>query len=245
MRFTHMAGKVAVIAALAAQTWGQDAAPRVEPRREGDFARGHGERRTGENAGIPPIMRLLESSRFAKELALTEAQIKTFRDAEFDLQKRHAELRAEIEKASLDQAKLLTESAVDEKAVMAAVEKTGALRTEIAKLQMKQLLLIRSTLTPEQRAKVQEIIRQFAERRRHAEGTPAPRPQARAPGPNAGNGPGQPPSPPPPAAPAEESRGLRLGPHDIRAQAGQFALNAFVAAINYLRIVDHALPAGA
>ena len=54
----------------------------------------------------------------------------------------------------------MSESTPDEKAILAAVEKAGRIRTDQAKLKVKELLLIRKTLTPEQIEKIKELIRQ-------------------------------------------------------------------------------------
>jgi Spy/CpxP family protein refolding chaperone len=172
----------AVGVVLAAQVFAQAGGDqRQERRRDSEFGGGRKDWRTGEErkmgpdadgpSAMNPIMRMLGNPKIVKELGLSEAQVKTLRDAEFETQKRFADLRAELEKAGLDQAKLMTETSVDEKALMATVEKTGALRTEMAKLHVRQLLLLRNTLTPEQRDKAQAMMRRAMEQRRsHAEG---------------------------------------------------------------------------
>ena len=66
----------------------------------------------------------------------------------------------------MEQVRLLSEKTVNEKDVMKAVEKTGALSTEIAKVRVKKLLLVKKVLTPEQVEKVEEM-RQNATRARH------------------------------------------------------------------------------
>ena len=59
---------------------------------------------------------------------------------------------------ALEQASLLTGKEVDEAAVMAAVEKAGKARTEIAKLRVKAILMLKETLTDEQREQVHKMM---------------------------------------------------------------------------------------
>ncbi|MCE9614568.1 MAG: hypothetical protein K8T26_09850 [Lentisphaerae bacterium] len=103
--------------------------------------------------------RILNSPKVAADLGLTEAQIQTLRNGAFDIQEQRVKLKADLELAAIQQARLLTGDTLDEKALMAAVEKTGAVRTELAKTEMRGLLLMRNTLSAEQRDKVREMMR--------------------------------------------------------------------------------------
>lgn len=119
-------------------------------------------RNFGPGAGAMEQMmlgRILNDAKVSAELGLTEAQLHKLRDGAFDLQEQRAKLKAELEVAAIQQARALTEDTVDEKSVMAAVERTGALRTQIAKVEMRGLLLMRSTLSKAQRDKVHQVIR--------------------------------------------------------------------------------------
>lgn len=109
--------------------------------------------------------RMLETPRIANALALTEAQKVQIKAAAAEHQKRVAGERSQLETAGMEQAKLLSEENTDLKALMNAVEKTGKVRTEIAKLQIKHLVEIRSILTPEQRAQLRDLMRKAHERR--------------------------------------------------------------------------------
>ena len=133
---------------------------------QGGPPRGPGQDGTGGPGGGPPpggmeqaaLARIVNNPKIAEELGLTEDQVKTLRNGIFDAQEQKVKLKAEMEVAAIQQARLLTADPVDEKAVMAAVEKAGGIRTEIAKLEMKGLLLVRNTLNAEQREKVREMI---------------------------------------------------------------------------------------
>jgi len=129
---------------------GQDPAPGAPPvvRRE-------------QKSDMTPegqILRFLESPQNVLELGLTEEQVKKIRDGAFGVRKEQIRLRADLEFAGVEQARLLTAEKVDEKALMGAVEKSGRIRTELAKLQMRQVLLVRNNMTPEQHAKLREMM---------------------------------------------------------------------------------------
>lgn len=106
------------------------------------------------------LARVIENPKLGKELGLTDEQVATFRLAFEDMKKKESDLQAQQEKLGLDQARLLTEKTLDEAALMTAIEKSGQIRIEMAKLRIKHLLLVRKTLTPEQIEKSKEMIRQ-------------------------------------------------------------------------------------
>jgi hypothetical protein len=104
------------------------------------------------------VFRLLGNPKIVQELGLNEEQVAKIRDGAFEARKEQVKLRADIELAGLEQARLLTQEPVEEKALMKAVEKAGLIRTEMAKLQMRQILLIRQNMTPAQHAKLRQMI---------------------------------------------------------------------------------------
>jgi Spy/CpxP family protein refolding chaperone len=160
---------VVVLASQAAVAQGPDG----QPQRGEDKAQWGGQgARLGGPTPHPEIdrmgfllERLSQGSELAKKIGLSEEQQSKLRDGMFDIKTREADLRADLEKASLAQAKLMTEKTVDEKVLMAAVEKTGAVRTEMAKLRIKGLLLLKQTLTPEQMGKAQQVLREHFKNR--------------------------------------------------------------------------------
>jgi hypothetical protein len=87
----------------------------------------------------------------AGKLGLEEDQIAVLKKGIARVQKQEEELRAKLEAAAKEQAELLSaEGEVDEKALMKAIEKTGRIRTQMAKLRMRPILLVKKTLTEEQ-----------------------------------------------------------------------------------------------
>ncbi len=129
-----------------------------------------GGRMDGEGGGPEGLLlRALERPEVVAALGLSEETVQTLKAAAHEQSVAMIDLRAEMEKTALEQARLLAQPQVDEAAVMAAVEKLGALRIDAAKRQVRQVLLIKQLLTPEQLAKVRE----FAQRRREgADGGP-------------------------------------------------------------------------
>ncbi len=104
------------------------------------------------------LLKALERPEVVAKLGITEATVKALRESAETQRTGLVDLRGRMEKAALAQARLLAADDVDEAAVMAAVEELGALRTEMAKLRIRQLLLIKQHLSPEQLAKVRELL---------------------------------------------------------------------------------------
>jgi Spy/CpxP family protein refolding chaperone len=106
----------------------------------------------------------LRHPRMAEELGLSAEQRQVIDEQLAALEEAHIELRAKMEKAALKQARLMTEKELDEAALMAAVEETGRIHTEMAKLRIRHLLFMQQTLTPEQVEKARSIIRERMKR---------------------------------------------------------------------------------
>ena len=126
------------------------------------------EKRDGDKKDETMMLgKALRHPHFAGELGLSEEQRKVIDERVTALEKRHGELRAEMEQAALKQARLMVEKDLDEGALMAAVEETGRIHTEMAKQRIRHLLFMRKTLTPEQVEKARSVIR---ERMKHHRG---------------------------------------------------------------------------
>jgi len=120
----------------------------------------------GEKASMQEslIARIVEDQELAADIGLTEDQISSLKNNMYDLKKEEIKLNADLRLAGLEQARLITESALDEKAVMAAVGRTGEIKTKIAKLKISRILLLKKTLTPEQIKKVKDLMRKRHEK---------------------------------------------------------------------------------
>jgi len=110
------------------------------------------------------INRIINHPEIAEKIGLTEEQIKILKDSMYEMKKQEIQLEAEKKLAVMEQTKLLMESTIDEEAVMAAVEKTSKITTELVKLKVKQLLLVKKTLTPEDIKKIKELMQERREK---------------------------------------------------------------------------------
>ena len=132
--------------------------------RQGEHERfGPGPKGPGMGHGV--FERLLEHPEVMEKIGLTEEQKEILTNEGYELRKAGVQLHADMELAAMEQARLLMADEVDEDAVMAAVEKTGRIRTEGAKLRMKMLLLVKNTLTEEQQTALQKMARRHMKRR--------------------------------------------------------------------------------
>jgi len=105
------------------------------------------------------IERIVRDDKIAEELGLSEDQVETISNALYEHKVKEIDLKAGMQKAGLEQARLLTAKEVDEDAIMVAVEKTGRIRTNLAKLKIERLLLLKNTLTEEQIETAKNMMR--------------------------------------------------------------------------------------
>ena len=112
----------------------------------------------------------LRHPRVAEKLGLTQAQRRAIDERLASLEEAQIALRSELEKAALKQARLMMAEKLDEAALMAVVEETGRIHTEMAKLRIQHLLFMRQTLTPDQVEKARSIIRE-GQKQRHKQGS--------------------------------------------------------------------------
>lgn len=197
-------GVAAAMCGILAATAEPEAAPGRGARQRPEFAM------PGLEHGEEFVEMVFRNEKLAGELALTDSQKLALKEMHFKSKEEGIELNASLEKAALAQAKLMMEDDPDEAAVLKAVEETGRVRTEIAKKRVAYLMQIRRSLTPEQRSRLRDMMRERMEKRERGqprpEGAEMPRGPQRGAGPGAGpQGPLPPPSqsvpPPPPDAP--------------------------------------------
>lgn len=97
---------------------------------------------------------------FGKKLNLTAEQQELIKKLALDQRTKLVEMKLTLQKAALKQTEVLMADPLDEAALMAAVEETSKVRTEIAKAQIRLLLDMRKTLTEEQRKMLRELMLQ-------------------------------------------------------------------------------------
>jgi Spy/CpxP family protein refolding chaperone len=146
-------GAIAVVSVCVAAGMAAAAGPGEGPKP----GRGMG---GGMEGGDGRILRLLDSAKFAKEAGVSQAQVAEIKSKLEVLRLEQVDLRAELEKAGMQQAKLISEKSMDEEALLAAVDKTSGIHAKIARNRIKQLLVVRKILTPEQSEKLYGMIEQ-------------------------------------------------------------------------------------
>jgi hypothetical protein len=157
--------------AFAALAVGLSAAMGVQPARgqeppppPGPVPRAADSGEFGEE-GMPKevmIGHLLNDPKVIEELGLTTEKADKLRQDLHDIRIKIIDLRAELEKAALEQVRLMTERDLKEDALMVAIEKTGRIRTELAKIRIRPLILVRQNLNWEQIGKAKELLRGLA-----------------------------------------------------------------------------------
>ena len=106
------------------------------------------------------VARIVNDPKMASEVGLSEEQLKTLKDSADQSKIKREELQKQLMELGTQQAKLMEETTVDENAVLAALEKASQIRLELDKVRIKNVLLIKKTLTPEQSAKIKEMMEQ-------------------------------------------------------------------------------------
>jgi len=127
--------------------------PGAEGRHGGEGKRG------GPGGREAFLVKMITHKDVAEKVGLTDEQVTTLKDSVYETRKKLIDLKAELEKAGMEQAKLLSGDTIDEAAVMAAIDKTAGIRTEMAKLHVKSLIMVKQTLTPEQIDQAKEHMR--------------------------------------------------------------------------------------
>jgi len=95
-------------------------------------------KRPGPHGGDPLgcmdglVGRIIHHKEIQEKLGLTETQVEKLRKRFFASREKLIDLRAELAKAGMRQARLMTADPVDEEALMQAVEQAGRARTGIA-----------------------------------------------------------------------------------------------------------------
>lgn len=95
----------------------------------------------------------------AKALQLTAEQQAQMTSVAVASSNEMSGLREQMQKLARKQAALMGAEPVDETAVLALADDIGKVRSEMAKVQVKQMLAVRKILTPEQRLKMREKMK--------------------------------------------------------------------------------------
>jgi len=104
-----------------------------------------------------PIVQMVNCPKFAEKVGLTEEQKAKIKEVAASSKESQKTLRRQLRDSMEKQADLLEAEKIDEAAVMAEIDKAFEVRKEMAKIQTKRIIAIKSILTPEQIAKALEI----------------------------------------------------------------------------------------
>ena len=102
---------------------------------------------------------------FLKELQLTDAQKKDLGTIRFDAQKQSIAQRAALATARLELRQLLRSPAPDKAAIEKKIRELSELRTRASLARVDRIFAMRNVLTPEQRSKVRDRIREVVQKR--------------------------------------------------------------------------------
>ena len=95
----------------------------------------------------------------AQALGLSAAQVAKLKQDVFDTHAKRIDAQARAKKARLEVAKLLAAPKVDQAAVNRRIDEAAAAQAESRKLRLGLLLRTRDALTPEQRTKLDELLK--------------------------------------------------------------------------------------
>lgn len=116
----------------------------------------------GGRGGPPPLAMVLE--RHAEELGVTDEQLDRV-DEIMEASREQAEALRESVQRERDSLRTLVESDADTAAVLAQLEKVGEAQTALEAHRLTTTMQVRSLLTDEQRAALQELAAERPERR--------------------------------------------------------------------------------
>ncbi len=155
-----MVASCAVVMTAGAQQEGapKEGAPKVAPPRP----REHGRSMMieGRDGGDAMLMRALSpESPMAKKLELSKEQIEALKKALMISSEELKAVQGKMEVAGRKQAEMMSESTLNEVAILKGVEEIGALRTEVAKITTKRILAAHNVLTVEQREKLRDMMK--------------------------------------------------------------------------------------
>lgn len=164
MKIRHTLNIAAAVGILCGTVYAQP--PMGKPREGGGHPEHASRGKAGTQHGEEFMEAIVGNRAAAKELGLSDEQVQEMRDQIHAGRIRMIDLRADLEKAAVEQARLLMQTPVNESELMSLVEKTGAIRTEMAKERIKHVVLLKNTLTPEQAEKARRLMSRHRERSR-------------------------------------------------------------------------------
>lgn len=109
---------------------------------------------------------LLRNDRAAERLGISEEQVESIRTQVAEQREAYQKLARRLKDCAVEQAHLVSHEPVDEAALMQAIDNCFAIRSELAKIKIRQILLVRQVLTPEQLAEARRMLEEHQRKRR-------------------------------------------------------------------------------
>lgn len=119
-----------------------------------------GQRMAGPDIEGMLLRWLANDPKAAEQVGLTPDQVADLKKRVETVSAEMKDLNTKMEAAAKQQLELMSKDAPDEKDVMKAVEEIGELRIKVAKIRVHQLLDVQKSLTPEQRTKMRDLVKQ-------------------------------------------------------------------------------------
>ena len=113
--------------------------------------------------------RMLERPKMLEKLELKDEQVEALRQAQYEKQKKHIDLKAGAEMAQIELRHLLSQDSPDEEAVMTAVEEAGKARIALQKSDVQHILKRRAIIGPEKCREMHSLIRKHMRTRMQAQ----------------------------------------------------------------------------
>lgn len=136
------------------------------PMHEGMRGQMPGGMRQMNGAMQDPLIHMVMNPKVAEKIGLTDDQKAKLKEIQ-PKRGENKELNEKVQAGMKKQMELLQAEAIDEAAVMAAIDEVFEARKEMAKAQTKRLIAVRSILTPEQIKAAQEAMKELRGPRAH------------------------------------------------------------------------------
>lgn len=120
----------------------------------------------GGPGGGGMIERFINNPEIAEKLDMSEEQVEQMHKIAERMRERQMELMEAMKNSGRRQAECMTAETVNQEEVMASIEESGRIQTEMAKLKARELLALQEILTPEQREKVRNMREKMQEHMR-------------------------------------------------------------------------------
>lgn len=117
-----------------------------------------------QTPSIEPIVQMVRNPKAVEKLGFSAEQVAKLREIG-NSREALKELQTKVRKGSERQVELLKAEKVDEAAVLAVVDEVWSAKKEIAKIQTKRVIAVRSVLSAEEIRRALEVFRSMREKR--------------------------------------------------------------------------------